>query len=249
MKLAQDFLIEIPVLRFSDRLTKARQILRDDRFREVYVVDGRKKLIGYIDITDGLRVTATKSDVTVEGFVRDAAEVHRGDTIEKVAQEIRRFRTDSAAVIDGDRQVAGGVLLSDLFPVIISRNELFGTVGDHMSRPAIVAKNTDTVPQVYSMVMESGYSAFPVLAGKRLVGIISRRDLIAAGRVRHSLTRAAQTRIENLMEKNVVTIGPEEPISAAAALLVRHDVSRLPVVEAGTVIGIVARHDVLAGLA
>ena len=65
MKTAQDFILEIPVLKPSDQITKARQILRDDRFREVYIVDAKKNLLGYIDITDGLRVTATKSNVTI----------------------------------------------------------------------------------------------------------------------------------------------------------------------------------------
>ena len=43
MKTAQDFMIGIPVLKYNDQITKARQILRDDRFREVYVVDAKKK--------------------------------------------------------------------------------------------------------------------------------------------------------------------------------------------------------------
>ena len=82
MRTAQDFIVEIPVLKYNDQITKARQILRDDRFREVYVVDKKEHLIGYIDITDGLRVTATKSNVTVEGFIKDAPAVHAGDSIE-----------------------------------------------------------------------------------------------------------------------------------------------------------------------
>ena len=65
MKTAQDFMIGIPVLKYNDQITKARQILRDDRFREVYVVDAKKNILGYIDLTDGLRVTATKSNITV----------------------------------------------------------------------------------------------------------------------------------------------------------------------------------------
>jgi CBS domain-containing protein len=249
MKLAQDFLVEIPVLRFNDRLTKARQVLRDDRFREAYVVDDRKKLIGYIDITDALRVTATKSEVTVEGFAKDAARVYREDTLEKVAREIRAFHSDSAAVIGQDQTVIGGVLLSDIFPVIISRHELTGTVGDHMARPAVTAEATDSVQQVYMLIMESGYSAFPVVKKKKLVGIISRRDLIAGGRVRTALTNVARTPVETLMEKNVITVSPEETISTAAGLLVSHDVSRLPVMEGGAVVGIFGRHDALAGLA
>jgi CBS domain-containing protein len=248
MRLAQDFLVGIPVLRFSDRLTKARQILRDDRFRELYVIDDKKRLIGYIDITDGLRITSTKSDVIVEGFVRDAAEVHRQDTVEQVTQEICTARTDSAVVIGNGRQVEGAVLLSDLFPAIISGNELRGTVSDRMSRPVVVVKDTDTVQQVYTMMMESGYTAFPVISKRKLAGIISRRDLIARGSVRTALTHASRTPIGGLMQKNVVTTEPDEPVSSAATLLVRHDVSRLPVVNGGQVVGILGRHDALAAV-
>lgn len=248
MKVAQDFLIEIPVLRFSDQITKARQILRDDRFREIYIVGDAKKLLGYIDITDVLRVTATKSNVTADGFVKDAAEVRASDAIEQVVQVIKKFRTDSAAVVDGRRHITGGVLLSDLFPVIISRNELFGTVSDYMSRAVVVANASDTVQHIYALIVESGFSAFPVVKKRKLVGIISRRDLLRGGRVRTALTHAAHTPIAELMTKEVVTIGPEEEISTAAALLVHHDVSRLPVIDRGSVVGIVDRHDVLAGL-
>jgi CBS domain-containing protein len=249
MKLAQDFLIEIPVLRFSDRLTKARQILRDDRFREVYVVNDRDRLIGYIDITDALRVTATKSDVTVEGFVKDAAEAGREDTIEHTARVIRNAGTDSAAVIDRERCVIGCVLLSDIFPVILSRHELRGTVGDYMSRQVVVAQASDTVQHIHALILESRYSAFPVVTKRKLVGIISRRDLIAGGRVRTALAHAEQTPISDLMKKNVVTTSPDEEIGAAAKLLVDHDVSRLPVIDDGAIVGILGRHDALAGLA
>ena len=86
MKTAQDFILEIPVLKNSDQITKARQILRDGRFREVYIVDGKKILLGYIDLTDGLRVTATKSNVTFERFVKDAPTGNPKDLIEQVAK-------------------------------------------------------------------------------------------------------------------------------------------------------------------
>ena len=78
-------MLEVPVLRFNDQITKARQILRDNRFREVYVVDAKKNLLGYIDLTDGLRVTATKSNVTVEGYVKEAPMVNPADPIEQAA--------------------------------------------------------------------------------------------------------------------------------------------------------------------
>jgi len=249
MRTAQDFIVEIPVLKSSDQITKARQILRDDRFREVYVVDAKKQLLGYIDITDGLRVTATKSNVTLEGFVREAPVAHPPDSIEQVAKMMRQFHTDSAAVVDERSHVAGGVLLADLFPVIISRNELHGPVSRHMSGKVVSATPSDDIQKVYTMIMDSGLAAFPVVEKKRLVGIISRRDLLSSKRVRSEIAQHARATIGDVMTREVVTIAPDEPIRAAAELLVKHDVSLLPVVDREHLAGVVNRHDVLAALA
>jgi CBS domain-containing protein len=249
MKTAQDFMIGIPVLKYNDQITKARQILRDDRFREVYVVDAKKNLLGYIDLTDGLRVTATKSNVTVEGYVKEAPMVSPADTIEQLARVMRKYETDSVAVVDPSPHIIGGVLLSDVFPVIISRHELHGTVASHMTRDVMIASPTDTIQKIYTMILESGFSAFPVVKKKRIVGLISRRDLIRTRRVQSIISGHAHTTIEEVMSKNVVTIGPDEPIGSAAELLVKHDVSRLPVIDGDRIVGIVDRHDVLKGLA
>jgi CBS domain-containing protein len=248
MKTAQDFILEIPVLKPGDQITKARQILRDDRFREVYIVDAKKNLLGYIDITDGLRVTATKSNVTVEGFVKEAPMVHPADSVEAAARAMRSYRTDSAAVVDPETRVTGGVLLADLFPVIISRNELHGTVGVRMSRNVVAVAQEDEIQKVHALIVESGFSAFPVLKKKRLVGIISRRDLIGSRRVRTVIADHARTPVESIMTTDVVTIAPGEPVSAAAELLVKHDVSRLPVLDGDRLVGVIDRHDVLASL-
>lgn len=249
MKTAQDFMIGIPVLKYNDQITKARQILRDDRFREVYVVDAKKNLLGYIDITDGLRVTATKSNVTVEGYVKEAPAVSPGDTLEQVAGVMREYETDSVVLVDPNHHIIGGVLLSDIFPVITSRHELHGTVASQMTTDVIITTPTDTIQKIYTMIIESGISAFPVVKKKRIVGIISRRDLIQTRRVQSVIARHAHTTIEEIMSKNVITIGADEPIGSAAELLVKHDVSRLPVIDGGRIVGIVDRHDVLRSLA
>lgn len=248
MRTAQDFIVEIPVLNHTDRITKARQILRDDRFREVYVVDKKANLLGYLDITDGLRVTATRSNVTVEGFVKEAPAVHGGDSIEAVAAVMREYRTDSAVVVNSEPHVIGGVLLADLFPVIISRNRLHGQVADVMSRRVVSAAPEDAIQKVYSMIMESGYTTFPVVRKKNLVGIISRRDLISARKVRAAIARHGQTTVGAVMKRDIVTVAPDDPVDTAAGLIVSRDVSLLPVMDGDEMAGVVNRHDVLRAL-
>jgi len=67
--------------------------------------------------------------------------------------------------------------------------------------------------------------------------------------VRSALARPNETRVESVMTREVVTITPDEPIRAAAELLVAHDVSLLPVIDGERVAGVVNRHDVLRALA
>jgi len=79
-------------------------------FAKVYVTGAKKDLLGYVDITDALRVTATKSNVTVEGFVKEAAGAGPESPVESVAKAMREYRTDSAAIVDCNRHILGGVL-------------------------------------------------------------------------------------------------------------------------------------------
>jgi CBS domain-containing protein len=153
-------MVEVPVLKLTDQITKARQILRDLKFREVYVTDARKVLLGYVDITDALRVTATKSNVTLEGYIKDAAHVSGDVEVERMAKLLWEFRTDSVAIVNGQKHITGGVLLSALFPVIISRNELRGLVSDHMTKKVVTATHDEPLQKIYSMIVESGFTAF-----------------------------------------------------------------------------------------
>ena len=248
MKTAGTVMVRVPVLSLTDHITRARQILRDDIFREVYVQDERKHLAGYVDITDALRITDTRSNITVEGFLQEGVRVSPGDSLESVAAKLRDAKTDSAAVVDGQGSVLGAVLLSEIFPILITKHELRGQVGDWMSRRVVTAEANEPIQKVYTLIMESGFTAFPVVAKKQLVGIVSRHDLLRAGRVRKALAKPAGVEVEAVMTREVVIVAPGTPAAEAAALLVKHDISRMPVVEEGRIAGIVDRHDLLKGL-
>jgi len=118
-----------------------------------------------------------------------------------------------------------------------------------MNRNVVALAPEDEIQRVHALIVECGFTAFPVLKKKRLVGIISRRDLISSRRMRAVIADHARTPVGSVMTTDVVTIAPGEPVSAAAELLVKHDVSRLPVLDDGRLVGVIDRHDVLASLA
>ena len=73
------------------------------------------------------------------------------------------------------------------------------------------------------------------------VGVVSEIDLLRAGRDLAGLTAA------DLMSGPVVTVGPSEPLTAAAGRLARAAVRRLFVVEDKRLMGVVTRGDLLRG--
>lgn len=248
MKSVEEVMRECPLLVCTDHITKARKILRDDIYRELYVHNGRRKLMGYIDITDALRVADTKSNITVEGFLKEAARVSPTEGVEKAAVAIREAMTDSAVVTDPQGLILGVVLLSDIFPGLIAAHELEGKVKDYMTREVVTIGADDPVPHMYSRIVESGYTAFPVVKGSALVGIVSRRDILRERRILKSVKNLTKTPVESIMTTPAITIQQDEDVSHAAALLVRNDISRMPVLEGKKIVGIIDRHDVLKAL-
>jgi len=245
MKVASNLMVKIPALRYDDHVTKARSVLRDDVFRELYVVDEKNRLMGYLDISDVLRVVDTKSNVTIKGFVREAAQVARDTPLTEVARAIMDAYTNSAAVVDEDGVLQGGVLFSELFPVLISRRNIPGRVGDVMTREPVTCAPEEPIHKIYSLIVSSGFIAFPVVQKDEVIGIISRRDLLRAGNVRISVKNQADTTVDRVMTTPVISVTPDDQVATAARLMVDHDISILPVIdERKRIVGVIDRHDV-----
>jgi tRNA nucleotidyltransferase (CCA-adding enzyme) len=112
-----------------------------------------------------------------------------------------------------------------------------------MSVPARVVSPEATVAQARRLMLRYGHSGLSVVEGDALVGIITRRDVDKA---RHH--RLAHAPVKGFMTRDVVTASPGMPVSELEALMIEHDVGRLPVVEHGQVIGVVTRTDLLRAL-
>jgi acetoin utilization protein AcuB len=97
----------------------------------------------------------------------------------------------------------------------------------------------------------------PVVVNGRLVGIVTDRDVrdampgaIAAARTaamgqrRHASPEEEPT-VEAIMTADLLTLGPDDSVVAAARLLRRERVGALPIVQGNRLVGILTRSDVL----
>jgi CBS domain-containing protein len=113
-------------------------------------------------------------------------------------------------------------------------------IHDLMSFPVFSVPPDMPMKEVAAVLRKKGCTGLPVVEKDRLVGMISRRDF---AKVKGESRLSAP--VKAFMSTDVKTIEPGMSPMAAARLMVKHDVGRLPVVENGKIIGIVTRSDAM----
>lgn len=115
---------------------------------------------------------------------------------------------------------------------------------DIMSSPVISVPPDAPVRHVAGLLFERRISAVPVLEDERLIGLVSEADVLR----RRQPGRAAQ-RARDIMTREVETVAPDTPVEKVAALLEERGIKRVPVLQAGRVVGIVSRSNLVQALA
>jgi len=82
----------------------------------------------------------------------------------------------------------------------------------------------------------------PVVDGDRLVGIVTDRDIVL--RVVAEGRDPSSTTVGEIASTNLETVSPDENLDSALQKMAAGQVRRLPVVEEGRLVGIVAQADV-----
>jgi len=125
-----------------------------------------------------------------------------------------------------------------------------------MSTEVITVDEDVSLMQASKLMKEHGIKHLPVIKERRLVGIVSDRDLKeaqpsdATSLDIHELNYLLdKVKIKNLMSTNLHTTTGEEVVERAAALMLDYDISALPVVDQeGKLKGIVTKGDLFRGL-
>jgi CBS domain-containing protein len=82
----------------------------------------------------------------------------------------------------------------------------------------------------------------PVVEQGRLAGIVTDRDIVTRAVAEGRNPQAV--RVEEIASHDLVTVEPERDLNEALALMARHKVRRLPVVEEGRLVGMLAQADI-----
>jgi CIC family chloride channel protein len=112
------------------------------------------------------------------------------------------------------------------------------TVADLMSPSVVTLESSLRVGEARSRFLAGGHGAYPVMDGDRLVGIVSRGDILA------DEEQDDDRPVTELATDEVVTVRPDDGADVLLRLMATEGVEHVPVVDAaGALVGIATRTD------
>ena len=117
-----------------------------------------------------------------------------------------------------------------------------GRIQELMTVKPRTVKTGDSIVDAAKLMRGEDAGIAPIVDGERLVGVLTDRDI--AVRVVAEGKDPAKTKVEDIASGNLVTVEPGQDLDDALRLMAKHQVRRLPVVENGKLVGIVAQADV-----
>ena len=129
-------------------------------------------------------------------------------------------------------------------------------VRDYMTTEIVTVQETDTLLDATMFFVRSTFRNLPVVRGRRLIGIITERDVkqyapsVLSGISADDYNSIMETTpISRVMARTLITVRPDQSVLEAAKLLYAKRLGCLPVVQDGELVGIITTTDMLKVLA
>lgn len=115
-------------------------------------------------------------------------------------------------------------------------------VKDVMVKNVIVAEPSVTLIRAAKTMDEYGIGCLVVVTKNKISGIFTERDMIKC------VARGVEpkdTKLSQIMTKNVVTIEYDKTVEDAIDLMKKHNIKKLPVLKDKTLVGIITTSDIV----
>lgn len=249
-------------------LADARRTMNAEHIRVLPVVEGGK-LVGIItrrgllraDFStligeEGRGLVELKDEVVGHVMTTMPITTPQSAAMPKAARSMMENKIAALPVLDEQRELVGILTSSDIFRAILAevpqlKEEI--RVEDYMTREVVTIAPDTSLLETHRLMGTKRLRALPVMDEGKLVGIVTRTDVMSAdpSRLATRFNQEVSLKIlvqpvEKLMSRGLITIRATQPIVDAAQKMLENKIHSLLVVnEAGDLIGILTESDLL----
>ncbi len=156
-------------------------------------------------------------------------------------------------VVEKDLSLVGIISEKDVLKLLYDMEVTNSTVGDFMTTAVVGFDRKTTAAEVNECFLANNFRRITVLENGRLVGVVSRRDLIKLYRKALENSEPGGTRrtkkifiADDIMTKGLITLQTEDSIYDVIKILTEHNLTGIPVVnEDMTLAGVISEKDAL----
>ncbi|MDT7875290.1 MAG: CBS domain-containing protein [Sulfolobaceae archaeon] len=249
-------LVEEPkvVVGYSERIREIVSKMREYNQWVVPVVKDRE-LVGILSYNDLLRKRVSPESKVIN-LMSPVISINDNSDVTQVVAKFYTTKARGIPVVDDKKRLVGMITRERLLSYLLDQGEFKNVkVMEVMNSPVITINAEDSVARARWLMSNNNVTKLPILDEKKLVGIISARDIVdrlysSGGKKKASILteeeRLMAMPVKEIMSYPVITISGKENVESAVKTLLSRKISGMPVVEGDLITGMFSGIDAIS---
>ncbi len=134
--------------------------------------------------------------------------------------------------------------------MVVKKSMRDALVKEAMSPKVVTVASQTSLKDLLGAFEEHDFNMLPVIDNGKMVGVVTKLDLLSAFVVERTISKAnylsiLADKVDDIMCTTVESVGPNDSIRLVIESMVENKLRSLPVVDGGKLVGIISRGDVM----
>ena len=261
------------------KLIKIRETLLEKKIKRVIVVEKKipTAIITEKDVAKKIYNLGTTpiNSVKAQDFTQKKIfTLYKDDSIQNCAMIMRKHKISTVIVLNKDKTLGGIVTKTNLIKIFLNDNSTPIKISKLMKKKLVTSSPSDPILHIENLLIRFGISRVIIKREQKPVGIITFRDFVPAKipkwiaesadpkelqeykfkkglRQSHSnyLSYLFPFQATDIMSSPPITVESNSDIKQAIFLMIKHNISGIPVTKNQKLVGIITKSDIVGILA
>ena len=243
---------DFPTIDSDSTIANALSVMKESKYQDLPVIEDGN-YVGVVTYSVILRKKSVSLDAKVKNIIRNIQTATVDLEITKIAEMFISNNCRQIPVVNG-KKVIGVIMRNRVIDIVRDIKALKEIkVWEIMTTPVEAVKQNDLMDDALDLMIREDIRTLPVIdTTDRVVGVVGMREIIDNNWKKDSKTigdlaksSRSQITVESISTTSAKTIDWDSDVADAVDLMVDNGFSTLPVIEGGTLVGVITEYDVL----